>query len=104
MTPDVVSLITALIGATGGVIVTFFIRSFREWRERRKNEAQRVAKERDQWKQTAMEARRLADTYHDNELRVKDGLYDTRRIAMTEGDLSSEDLPEVPPDPPPSLD
>lgn len=43
MTPAVVQIITALIGATGGIIATFFIKSFNEWRKGKKDEAQKQA-------------------------------------------------------------
>jgi cell shape-determining protein MreC len=72
-------------------MVKQFWASFKEARQGRKDEAQRIAAERDQWKLKA-------ESYYNRKQRLKDVLWQTRRVAMQKGNLAPEDLPDVPDD------
>jgi hypothetical protein len=91
------TLVGALITG-GGWLGRELWKSWQEARQGRKDEAQKIAAERDEWKRKAAENKALAETYYNNKLRVKDVLYATRRVAMEKGNLAPEELPPLPPD------
>lgn len=74
-------IITALISATGGVIITLLARSIKEWRDGRKDEADRLAKK--------LDTLRTQKRYWKNE-------YDYLRAWILSQSLTEEQLNRMP--------
>lgn len=76
-----------------GWLVRTFWKSWQEARKGKKDEADKIADERDQ-------AKRVATHYHNRKQRYKDVLWETRRVAIDDYHVPRDKLPDVPPDEP----
>lgn len=96
MSPELTSLIVGAALTGAGWLGRELWASWQEARSGKKDEAQRIAAERDQWKQKAAENKALAETYYNNKQRVYDSVWEHRRVARAHG-IPDDALPEVPP-------
>ena len=99
------TLLGAILTGIGWVIKRLW-ESWKEARDGRKDEAQRIAAERDKAK---LEVQRLRDELrqtkldHDAEMRevykkkmlLREEIYKTRQVALNKGGMSSDDLPPL---------
>lgn len=99
------TLLGMILGGIGWAIKRLW-ESWKEARDGKKDEAQRIAAERDKAKLEAQSLRdelRQAELDHDDEMReahkkkmqLREEIYKTRQVALNKGKLTADDLPPL---------